>query len=51
MSHVTGSEPEDHRADLDWLYRQDKPASGYAGRATDSAAAAADDAGLTTCHA
>ncbi len=31
MSHVTGNEPEDHRADLDWLYRQDKPASGYAG--------------------
>jgi len=33
MSYVTGSEPEDHRADLDWLYRQDKPASGYAGGA------------------
>ncbi len=31
MSHVTGTEPEDHRADLDWLYRQDKPASGHAG--------------------
>lgn len=30
MSHVTGNEPEDHRADLDWLYRQDQPASGYA---------------------
>lgn len=31
MSPVTGTEPEDHRADLDWLYRQDKPASGHGG--------------------